>query len=141
VARLTIWSARGAAAAPAETRPYRILPEVAGSTLPAQVAAGKLIAAACRRKSFGRGSTAVYNAFLPEAEPQRFRDAWWRVIPMDDDLDERFFPTTYTELWFPKEVTGEVMRRLRDHFSTRGFSATGAYAFEVYAGAASDFWM
>jgi FAD/FMN-containing dehydrogenase len=141
VDRLTIWEARRAGGAPTETRPYRILPEVLGSTLPAQVAAGKLIATACRRKAFGRVGAAVYNAFLAEAEPQRFRDAWWRVIPMDDDLDERFFPTTYTEMWFPAEASGEVMRRLRDHFAEGGFAATGAYAFEVYAGAASDFWM
>jgi FAD/FMN-containing dehydrogenase len=141
VDRLSVWAARRAPGPPAaEPRPYQILPEVAGSTLPAQAAAGTVISRACRRRRFGRPMAAVYNAFLRDGE-QRFRDAWWRTIPMDDRLDERWFPTTYTELWFPAEATGELMRRLRAHFAEGGFAATGGYAFEIYAGRASEFWL
>jgi FAD/FMN-containing dehydrogenase len=140
VDKLTLWAARRADGE-GERRPYEILPEIAGSATPAQAVAGTVIATACRRRSFGRAAAAVYNAFMPVAETKPFRDAWWRTIPMDDELSERWFPTTYTELWFPAEATGEMMRRLRDHFARGGFAATGAYAFEIYAGATSDFWM
>src|SRR3954451_9694024 len=82
VDKLSLWKARRADGS-GETRPYRILPEVLGSTQTSQSTAGRIIGAPCRRRSFARLSAAVYNAFMPEAEPESFRDAWWRTIPMD----------------------------------------------------------
>jgi FAD/FMN-containing dehydrogenase len=142
VDKLSIWTARAVPGPPsADPRPYRLLPEVAGSTTPAQAIAGTAVGMACRRRRFGRAAAAVYNAFMPDGESQSFRDAWWRVLPMDDELDERFFPSTWSELWLPAEATGAAMRRLRDHYRLRGFAATGAYTTEVYGAPASRFWL
>lgn len=142
VDKISIWAARAVPGPPAEeSRPYRLLPEVAGSTTPAQAVAGTFIGAACRWRRFGRLSAALYNAFLPGDDSQEFRDAWWRALPMDDELDERFFPSTWSELWIPAEATGRAMRRLRDHYRLHGFAATGAYTVEVYGAPVSHFWL
>jgi FAD/FMN-containing dehydrogenase len=140
VDKLIVWAANRAQR-PGPTVPYEILPRVAGSALPAQAVAGTIIGRVCRRGTWNRGLATIYNAFLPAAEAKSFRDAWWRLIPMDDELDERFFPSTYTELWFPKESGVELVSRLRAHFGEAGFAATGAYTFELYGAKASPFWM
>ncbi len=74
-------------------------------------------------------------------ERQRFRDVWWRALPMDDGTNYRLLPTAFTEVWLPLSQTGEVMRRLRHHYEQGGFPATGTYACELYASSASRFWM
>jgi len=140
VEKFSVWAA-DRTAGPGERVPYDLLPRVAGSTVPAQAIAGTVIARSCRRRSWGRARAAIYNAFMPAGEPARFRDAWWRVIPMDDELDERFFDSTWSELWFPAEVTTELLRRLREHFAAGGFAATGGYTFELYAAPASRHWL
>ncbi len=142
VEKVSAWSARAVhASATVAPRPYEQLPEVLGSTIPAQLTAGTTIAAASRAPGWSPAQAAIYNAFLPEAPAQRFRDAWWKTIPMDDGLDDRFFPSTYTELWLPAEATGTAIDRLRRHFATGGFAATGGYTVEVYGAPASRFWL
>jgi D-arabinono-1,4-lactone oxidase len=142
VDKLSLWTARGLPGpASPERRPYRLLPEVAGSMTPAQAVAGTAIGAACRSGRWNRGLAALYNAFLPDGESQEFRDAWWRVLPQDDELDERFFDSTWSELWLPAEATDEAIRRLREHYRTGGIAATGAFTVEIYAAPPSRFWM
>ena len=142
VDKLSVWTARGIPGPPApDPAPYRLLPAVAGSTKPAQAVAGTAIGAACRSGRWNRGLAALYNAFLPEGEEQRFRDAWWRVLPQDDELDERFFGSTWCELWIPAEATDEALRRLREHYRTGGLAATGAYTLEIYGAPPSRFWL
>lgn len=123
------------------TLPYELLPKFAGSALPTQAAAGKIIAGVCRRGTWNLALRAVYNGFLPAGRPKPFRDAWWRLIPMDDELDERFFPSIYTELWFPAQAQSELLSRLRTHFAAAGFSASGGYTFEIYPAKNSPLWM
>jgi D-arabinono-1,4-lactone oxidase/polyketide cyclase/dehydrase/lipid transport protein len=108
---------------------------------PVQAVAGTVVGAACRAGRWNRPLAALYNAFLPDGESQSFRDAWWRALPMDDELDERFFDSTWSELWLPAEATGEAIRRLREHYRTRRFAATGAYTLELYAAPPSRFWL
>ena len=140
--KLSVWTARGLPGPPSrERRPYRLLPEIAGSMTPAQAVAGTAIGAACRAGRWNRGLAALYNAFLPDGESQEFRDAWWRILPQDDELDERFFDSTWSELWLPAEATDDAIARLREHYRTGGFAATGAYTLELYAAPPSRFWM
>jgi FAD/FMN-containing dehydrogenase len=142
VDKLSVWTARAVpGAAGPDPRPYRLLPTIGGSTTPAQAVAGTAIGAACRAGRWNRGLAALYNGFLPDGESQEFRDAWWRVLPQDDELDERFFNSTWSELWLPAEATDEAIRRLREHYRTGGFAATGAYTLEIYGAPASRFWL
>ena len=142
VDKLSVWTARAITGPPApKPRPYRLLPEIAGSTTPAQAVAGMAIGAACRSGRWNRGLAALYNAFLPDGDSQEFRDAWWRVLPQDDELDERFFDSTWCELWLPAEATGDAIARLREHYRTGGLAATGAYTLEIYGAPPSRFWL
>ncbi|HKP90717.1 MAG TPA: FAD-binding protein [Thermoleophilaceae bacterium] len=142
VDRLAVWTARSIPGPPAaDARPYRLLPEIAGSMTPAQAFAGTAIGAVCRTGRWNRGFAALYNAFLPDGEQQSFRDAWWRILPQDDELDERFFDSTWCELWLPAERTEDAIARLREHYRTGGVAATGAYTLEIYAAPPSRFWM
>lgn len=142
VDKLSVWTAEAVPGPPApDPLPYRLLPAVAGSTTPAQAVAGSAIGAACRSGRWNRGLAALYNVFLPDGEEQRFRDAWWRILPQDDELDERFFDSTWCELWIPAEHTQEAIRRLREHYRTGGVAATGAYTLEVYGAPPSRFWL
>jgi len=70
-----------------------------------------------------------------------FRDTWWQGIPMDNGYDYTILPTEFTELWIDIERTGEVMRRLKDHYERSGGSATGHYLLEIYGGKRNPFWM
>jgi FAD/FMN-containing dehydrogenase len=142
VEKLAIWSAaRLPDPLGSERHPYRQLPEILGSTVPAQAVAGTLVAVASRASRWSRPAAATYNVFMPAGPPRPFKDGWWRALPMDDDLDERFFPSTWTEMWIPAEATGEALRRLREHYRRGGFAATGAYTVELYAAPASRFWL
>lgn len=60
---------------------------------------------------------------------------------MDNEIDDRLLPTTFTEMWFPIESTGPVLRALRDHYRSGGLNATGTYVCEIYAAKASDLWL
>ncbi|MGH7534858.1 MAG: D-arabinono-1,4-lactone oxidase, partial [Gemmatimonadales bacterium] len=73
--------------------------------------------------------------------PQRFWDAWWRTLPMDNEASDRLLPTQFTEMWIPVARAAEVMAKLRDHFRAGGLAATGTYACEVYATRPSRFWL
>jgi hypothetical protein len=75
-----------------------------------------------------------------------WQDTWMCGLPMDNQMDDQLWPTEFTELWIPIEKTAEVMRALRDFYSGGGdakaaYDATGAFSCELYATAASPFWM
>lgn len=85
----------------------------------------------------------VLNAFLREGETQEFRGPWHELLPMDDGVSDQLLPTDFTELFIPIERTAEVMRALRDFFAgdNGDMALTGPYAFEIYAGHKSAFWL
>jgi D-arabinono-1,4-lactone oxidase len=85
----------------------------------------------------------VLGAFvaLDQGKPQRFWDAWFDGLPMDNGMSEESLPTTFTELWVPLADAARVMRALRDHFRARGLAATGNYIFEIYAARATRGWL
>lgn len=87
-----------------------------------------------------RLEAAMLRAFTPITPPRKFRDAWHRALPMDDEMSDELLPTSFTELWIPLEHTGEVMRRLRRLYAEVPCAA-GHFATELYAGASSSFWL
>jgi D-arabinono-1,4-lactone oxidase len=83
----------------------------------------------------------VIKLFIRD-ERVSFRDFWFRALPMDNGISDKWMPTEFTELFVDLERTGELMRALRDHWrgDTR-MDRTGPYTTEVYAATASPFWM
>lgn len=93
----------------------------------------------------------LLKLFLREGE-QPFRDAWFRALPMDDQVSDKHMPTDFTELFIDIDQADKVMTILKEYFSpgsdesealkdAEGMGRTGAYAFEIYPGCRSRFWM
>ncbi|QRK06367.1 FAD-binding protein [Archangium violaceum] len=93
----------------------------------------------------------VLRLFLREGE-KPFRDAWHRALPMDDQISDKHMPTDFTELFIDLGQADKVMTVLEAYFNPRsddieaskdaeGMGRTGAYAFEIYPGRKSRFWM
>ncbi|MBL9025078.1 MAG: FAD-binding protein [Myxococcales bacterium] len=103
---------------------------------------GRGIAGLADKLGARRLEAAITSSFSPEDTrgPRRFRDVWWRALPMDDGIDERLLPTTFTELWLPLSQTARAMERLRDLYQ-RHPEAAGYFAVEIYAAAESGAWM
>lgn len=156
VRRIVSWEARRVESDPTATaRAYAPMPEVFGSTQPAQIMAGALLwsivhwRGPVRRLGAGVSATAervaapvegaLYRAFTT-AEPQHFRGSWWTILPQDAQMDERWMPTTFTEVFVPLEQAGEVMRRLDALFDTDP-EAAGRFAIELYAAPPSRAWL
>jgi len=139
--------------------PYKPFPEVLGSGLPMQAAAGlalraigawpqRLAASSKRIAKVLRGASEkalapLYRSFVPvdTAGPQRFRDTWWQGLPMDDCMEERLMPVAFLEAWLPLERAADAMERLRDHVAIGGHAASGSFVIELYPGAPSDAWL
>jgi len=78
--------------------------------------------------------------------PQIFQDSWMCGLPMDNQMDDRLWPTVFTELWVPLDRAREVMAALRDFYRGGGdsnvaFDHTGAFSCEIYAAKKSPFWL
>jgi D-arabinono-1,4-lactone oxidase len=137
-----------------------------GVSLAAQWAGGKIFDTIAGTRALARGLSARFPAiaqasqrlapiaerrilpgvlepFVPvdEAGPHLFWDSWWNGLPMDNPMSDTSLPTTFTEIWVSLDDAAEVMSLLRAHFRERGFAATGAFIFEIYAARASRFWM
>lgn len=78
---------------------------------------------------------AIINAFVPvdEEGPQHFWDSWWQGLPLDNQINDKLLPTSFTELWIPMRRAAEVMQKLRDHYEAKGLEATGTFCCEIYA--------
>jgi FAD/FMN-containing dehydrogenase len=161
VRRVVVWQGRRLTApeaadpAYARPRPYEEFPVLFGSTLPAQLLGGGFFYAIRlwnTRGLLGRLTRALLDLILApflkifvrldgKKGPQRFWDVWWRTLPMDNGASDTLLPTQFTEMWIPVSRSAEVMAKLRDHFRSGGFAATGPYACEVYASRPSRFWL
>jgi hypothetical protein len=87
----------------------------------------------------------LLTAFV-ENGVKEFSDTWMCALPMDNQMDDQLWPTEFTELWLPIEHTMTAMQRLAEYFGAGGdpevaFKRTRAYATELYAAAASPFWL
>jgi xylitol oxidase len=156
VRRIAVWQARRIEAGDAEPRrAYQPLPTVGGSTQPLQMVGGAVLWGIVHWRRVRRWLSAramarlegwmaplegrLYRAFLDGA-PQRFRGAWWEVLPQDATMDERWMPTTFTEIFVSLEQAGAVMRTLDALFATQP-AAAGRFAIELYAAPASSSWL
>lgn len=85
----------------------------------------------------------LVRAFVPLDKakgPQKFRDVWFKGMPMDNGVDDDKLPMEFSELFFPVDRTGEVLRTLKKHFAG-GLRATGTMACEIYPAKRNPFWM
>jgi D-arabinono-1,4-lactone oxidase/FAD binding domain len=104
----------------------------------------------------GRQLSAVLQRVLPRfidevveqfivIEDKHFQDNWMVALPMDNQMDDKLWGTSFTELWMPIDHAQEVMRRLRDYFGSGSladrYRKTGPFSLEVYPGPSSRFWM
>ena len=86
------------------------------------------------------------EAFLPLDQAQRFQDWSWHGLPMDNEVDRRLLPTSFTETWIPLPHTRRVMGELRRYFDEprddrEAYRRTGTFTWELYAAMPSRFWM
>jgi len=157
--KIVVWEAERIQPVPTDfkRKPYTEFPVVLGSELPAQVAASVLFQifdllnppepsspiARWFKSILKPLYPHVVNYFLASAVlgPQHFQDTWWQGVPMDDRVNYRLLPTEFTELWYPIEITAEVMQEYLDYYQTGGYPATGVYTAELYTSPASNFWM
>jgi FAD/FMN-containing dehydrogenase len=159
VRRIVVWAVqRITADHPEPARGYEPMPTVFGSTQPAQIAGGAALWAIVHWRRVARllGARALraaervvvplegalYRAFVdgdPE-RPQRFRGPWWEILPQDAKMDERWMPTTFTEIFVPLARAGEAMRRLDQLFASDP-RAAGRFAIELYAASGSASWL
>jgi FAD/FMN-containing dehydrogenase len=85
------------------------------------------------------------DAFIP-LDQQRFRDVGWQGLPMDNEVDRRLLPTSFTETWIPLPLTQPVMAELRRYFGEprsdqEAYRRTGTFVWELYAAMPSRFWL
>lgn len=93
----------------------------------------------------------VMNLFTRDGV-KTFRDSWFQALPMDNQVSDRHLPTVFTELFFDIDQTARVLNVLEKYFNpcsqesealkdAAGMGRTGSYAFEIYPGHESRFWM
>ena len=155
VERVSVWQAhRPASELPYTRRPYALLPSIGGSIRPAQYALAGLLSTLdvlnppeptavpgrVLRGVLAKAYPMLASGFL-SADTQPFHDAWWRVLPMDNAVDNGLLPIQFTELWLPLEKSGEVMRELDAYYRAGGFRHTGSFGCELYAAPRSEFWL
>ncbi len=83
--------------------------------------------------------------FVPDGE-KRFRDRWHLALPMDNQLDDRLWPTRFAELWVPLEKANEALRAVEAVARAGGdpeaqYVRNRAFPIEVYPGPPSRFWL
>ncbi|NUP05941.1 MAG: FAD-binding protein [Polyangiaceae bacterium] len=91
----------------------------------------------------------VLNLFVPldgDKPPQIFQDTWMCGLPMDNQMDDRLWPTVFTELWVPLHRAQAAMARMRDFYAAggdrkRSFQNTGSFSCEIYGARRNRFWM
>jgi len=78
-------------------------------------------------------------------DDKKFQDSWFVGLPMDNQMDDRLWGTSFTEMWMPIDEAPEVLRRARDYFGTgdlkERYGKTGPFSLEFYPGPSSRFWM
>ncbi len=71
---------------------------------------------------------------------QEFHDWGSHGLPMDNAVDDRILPASFTEVWVPLPRTAELLQVLSEHFKG-GLAATGTFVWELYASPPSPFWL
>ncbi len=71
---------------------------------------------------------------------QEFRDWGWHGLPMDNAVDDRILPASFSEIWVPLPRTAELVQLLSVHFKG-GLARTGTFVWELYGSPPSPFWL
>jgi D-arabinono-1,4-lactone oxidase len=69
----------------------------------------------------------IINTVFPndtEETKRKFCDAWYRALPMDNEISDDIMPIQFSELWFPIEKTKEVMNLWLEHLNRFGIVAS-----------------
>ncbi|HTJ80703.1 MAG TPA: D-arabinono-1,4-lactone oxidase, partial [Polyangiaceae bacterium] len=87
----------------------------------------------------------ILGPFVPDGTIW-FQDTWMCGLPMDNQMDDRLWPTVFTELWVPVSKAADVMKALRDYYAGGGdkkvaYDHTGAFSCEIYAAKKSPYWL
>ena len=88
----------------------------------------------------------LLKVFVHEGEKE-FHDSWHTGLPMDDQISDKHVPIVFTEMFFPLSQTDRVIKLLHEFFNpsneedAKGMRRTGAFAFEIYPGHESPFWL
>ncbi|MFQ5708598.1 MAG: D-arabinono-1,4-lactone oxidase [bacterium] len=123
-------------------QPYQQFPRIFGSDSLAQVLAGLFYRMpAFLQKLLVAPAINLFSSTVGEGGTQKFWDTWWKVLPMDNRLSDKWIPYEFSELWIPISKTLEVVRKLCDHYRNSGFQATRALPCEIYVKKKSPFWM
>jgi hypothetical protein len=78
-----------------------------------------------------------------------FWDVWYKALPMDNHISDKPVPTEFTELFIDISQADKLMEALKQFFcptesqegKSQVLARTGTYAFEIYPGHQSRFWM
>lgn len=94
-----------------------------------------------RAERYNRRLPRIINNFVPLDRDVKFWDDSWKLLPMDNQIDEDLIPLEFAEMKLPLSLTGDVMRTLRPHYEQYKVLATGAFGLEIYSCKSSDFWL
>lgn len=83
----------------------------------------------------------IINQFVDLDRTEKFWDEGWKLLPMDNQIDERLMPLEFTEMKIPLSRTMEVINALNEHFLRYRVLATGTFGLEIYPCKRSDFWL
>ena len=82
----------------------------------------------------------ILKIFVPLNEVKRFRDKWFKVLPMDNgNHTDTILRIDFTEIWIPIDQSQTVMDKLLKLFENQ--EACGNLPTEIYGAKESPFWL
>ncbi|EJD38149.1 hypothetical protein AURDEDRAFT_92027 [Auricularia subglabra TFB-10046 SS5] len=82
----------------------------------------------------------LLGLFVPLGDVRQFVDTWYHVLPMDNGINDRVIPTSYTEMWVSKRDATKAMRAVRG-LHGRDPASVGNFFTEIYTAKRSPFWL
>ena len=72
----------------------------------------------------------------------KYRDIWYKTLPMDQNMNDKLMPCQFTELWFDVKDTALVMNTLKEYFKgDKNLNRMGTFGWECYFAKTNDLWM
>lgn len=83
---------------------------------------------------------AVLRVFVPLEKPTRFRDTWYKTLPMDNEAHtDTIIKVDFTEIWIPLDQSQTVINKLQKLFENQ--KACNNFATEIYGAKETPFWL
>ena len=71
-----------------------------------------------------------------------FGDVWYKILPMDQGIDDRLCPFEFTELWIDIEQTQDAINACWEYFeSDHDLNHTGTFGWEFYLAGSKSQWI